>query len=280
MTWLIRWYVHHRHQIHRLWAKKWYPDWLCRRLVGVSSRQKLGDRKHFFYWHFVYLGKDIFSPEVDSSPAPSSAEPQNTIQTGKQTSRTSSFEIENLLKTAEQVNRLELYFFFCGKSCTNYAKEHIFRSQSREYFNHESFFFSSNKKVTGFCRSPQETRKSSPTGSVTSSVSNVMLTPSRQLTDAEKLRKVISELVDTERAYVKVSFFLLKVDVHYLRPRPSFIWILHETQRNKRGRASLCVNAFACMVPCVCWKFSICHVCCELCNKHEEKCRRNRYLFT
>lgn len=60
-------------------------------------------------------------------------------------------------------------------------------------------------QVTGFCRSPQETRKSSPTGSVTSSVSNVMLTPSRQLTDAEKLRKVILELVDTERAYVKVT---------------------------------------------------------------------------
>lgn len=63
----------------------------------------------------------------------------------------------------------------------------------------------SHFQVTGFCRSPQETRKSSPTGSVTSSVSNVMLTPSRQLTDAEKLRKVILELVDTERAYVKVN---------------------------------------------------------------------------
>lgn len=35
-------------------------------------------------------------------------------------------------------------------------------------------------------------------------MSNAMLTPSRQLTDAEKLRKVILELVDTERAYVKV----------------------------------------------------------------------------
>lgn len=62
-------------------------------------------------------------------------------------------------------------------------------------------------QVTGFCRSPQETRKSSPTGSVISSVSNVMLTPSRQLTDAEKLRKVILELVDTERAYVKVNYY-------------------------------------------------------------------------
>lgn len=78
----------------------------------------------------------------------------------KSSSRTSSFEIENLLKTAEQ--------------------------------------------VTTYCRSPQETRKSSPTGSVTSSASNAVLTPSRQLTDAEKLRKVILELVDTERAYVKV----------------------------------------------------------------------------
>lgn len=57
-------------------------------------------------------------------------------------------------------------------------------------------------QVTGFCRSPQETRKSSPTGSVASSV-----TPSRQLTDAEKLRKVILELVETERTYVKVKYW-------------------------------------------------------------------------
>lgn len=77
----------------------------------------------------------------------------------KQTSRANSFEIENLLKTAEQ--------------------------------------------VTGICRSPGETRKSSPTGSVVSSHSQA-LTPSRHLTDAEKLKKVILELIDTERAYVKV----------------------------------------------------------------------------
>lgn len=80
----------------------------------------------------------------------------------KTSSRTSSFEIENLLKTAEQ--------------------------------------------VTTYCRSPQETRRASPTGSVTSSASNAVMTPSRQLTDAEKLRKVVLELVDTERAYVKVIF--------------------------------------------------------------------------
>lgn len=63
--------------------------------------------------------------------------------------------------------------------------------------------------MTGFCRSPQETRKSSPTGSIASSVSNAMLTPSRQLSDAEKLRKVCLELVDTERTYVKVRFIFL-----------------------------------------------------------------------
>lgn len=59
---------------------------------------------HFLASSGLLIGKDVFSPEVESSPAPSSTEPQQ-IPTGvKQTSRTSSFEIENLLKTAEQVN--------------------------------------------------------------------------------------------------------------------------------------------------------------------------------
>lgn len=82
------------------------------------------------------------------------------MENSKQTSRTNSFEIENLLKTAEQ--------------------------------------------VTGICRSPGETRKSSPTGSVVSSHSQALNTPSRQLSDAEKLKKVILELIETERTYVKV----------------------------------------------------------------------------
>lgn len=98
--------------------------------------------------------KDLFSPAEHHDQLCSDQ------QMPKTSSRTSSFEIENLLKTAEQ--------------------------------------------VTTYCRSPQETRKSSPTGSVTSSASNAVLTPSRQLTDAEKLRKVVLELVDTEKAYVKV----------------------------------------------------------------------------
>ncbi|XP_012537844.1 protein still life, isoform SIF type 1 isoform X1 [Monomorium pharaonis] len=88
----------------------------------------------------------------------------------KQASRTNSFEIENLLKTAEQ--------------------------------------------VTGICRSPGETRKSSPTGSVVSSHSQA-LTPSRQLSDAEKLKKVILELIETERTYVKNLNNLLE---NYLEP--------------------------------------------------------------
>ncbi|XP_014226611.1 protein still life, isoform SIF type 1 isoform X3 [Trichogramma pretiosum] len=85
----------------------------------------------------------------------------------KPTSRANSFEIENLLKTAEQ--------------------------------------------VTGICRSPG---KASPTGSVLSAHSQA-LTPSRQLTDAEKLKKVILELVETERTYVKNLNSLLE---NYLEP--------------------------------------------------------------
>ena len=118
------------------------------------------------FYFVTYLGRPghsanhmLYSPEHHDSVTSD----QQLIESSrpKQSSRTSSFEIENLLKTAEQ--------------------------------------------VTTYCRSPQETRKSSPTGSVTSSASNADLTPSRQLTDAEKLRKVILELVDTERAYVKVK---------------------------------------------------------------------------
>lgn len=97
-----------------------------------------------------YAGKENIMQECTSAAH---------MENSKQTSRTNSFEIENLLKTAEQ--------------------------------------------VTGICRSPGETRKSSPTGSVVSSHSQA-LTPSRQLSDAEKLKKVILELIETERTYVKV----------------------------------------------------------------------------
>ena len=48
-------------------------------------------------------------------------------------------------------------------------------------------------------------RRSSPTGSIASSQS-IALTPNRQLSDGEKLKKCILELVETERTYVKVRF--------------------------------------------------------------------------
>ncbi|XP_066143980.1 protein still life, isoform SIF type 1 isoform X2 [Euwallacea fornicatus] len=84
----------------------------------------------------------------------------------KVSSRTNSFEIENLLKSAEQ--------------------------------------------VTGFCRSPIESRKLANQNSQT-----VISTPNRQLSDSEKLRKVIMELVDTEKTYVKHLNSLLE---NYLEP--------------------------------------------------------------
>lgn len=52
-----------------------------------------------------FSGKDAYSPDVDSSPAPSSNDPQHGVDTrSKQSSRGNSFEIENLLKTAGEVS--------------------------------------------------------------------------------------------------------------------------------------------------------------------------------
>lgn len=136
----------------------------------------------------MFIGKELYSPETESSPAPSS-------DTGKATSRTNSFEIENLLKVC--YNSLYSFpYFNLGHNVSPLSIHYALLLQTAE-------------QVTGFCRSPVETRKSSPTGSVASSQSQALLTPSRQLSDAEKLRKVILELVDTERTYVKVSIFVI-----------------------------------------------------------------------
>ncbi|XP_064292085.1 protein still life, isoforms C/SIF type 2 isoform X12 [Plodia interpunctella] len=107
--------------------------------------------------------KELYSPDTD-------AHGSDGVSTGppKVSSRTNSFEIENLLKSAEQ--------------------------------------------VTGWCRSPAETRRGSPTGSVASAAAG---TPSRHMSDADKLKKVLLELVDTERAYVKNLNNLLE---NYLEP--------------------------------------------------------------
>nr|XP_032510891.1 protein still life, isoforms C/SIF type 2 isoform X8 [Danaus plexippus plexippus] len=104
--------------------------------------------------------KELYSPETEVHGEATSTGPP------KVSSRTNSFEIENLLKSAEQ--------------------------------------------VTGWCRSPADTRRGSPTGSTSAAV-----TPSRHLSDADKLRKVLMELVDTERAYVKHLNNLLE---NYLEP--------------------------------------------------------------
>lgn len=109
--------------------------------------------------HFLVAGKQVVTEDVGM-----------IVDRSKGPSRANLFEIENLLKTAEQ--------------------------------------------VTGICRSPNVTRIPSPTGSVLSSQSQV-LTPNKQLTDAEKLRKVILELIDTERTYVKHLNNLLE---NYLEP--------------------------------------------------------------
>lgn len=67
----------------------------------------------------------MYSPDVESSPAPSSsAEPHMTSLGNKQTSRTSSFEIENLLKTAEQVSN-KLFYFAIHKWATVLADKKI-----------------------------------------------------------------------------------------------------------------------------------------------------------
>ncbi|XP_042906310.1 protein still life, isoform SIF type 1 isoform X4 [Parasteatoda tepidariorum] len=64
------------------------------------------------------------------------------------------------------------------------------------------------EQVTEYCRMPIEQRRlSSLAGSTASSGSSsftiTTVTPSRQLTEAEKLRKVIMELLETEKTYVK-----------------------------------------------------------------------------
>lgn len=79
------------------------------------------------------------------------------------------------------------------------------------------FICTQSSDLSGCCRSPVE-RRSSPTGSITSTQSQSQLTPSRQLSDGERLKKVILELVDTEKTYVKHLNNLLE---NYLEPLKS-----------------------------------------------------------
>lgn len=61
----------------------------------------------------------------------------------------------------------------------------------------------STEQVAAFCRSLHEMKPSDPSPSPQDST-GPQLAAMRQLTDADKLRKVICELLETERTYVKV----------------------------------------------------------------------------
>lgn len=84
-------------------------------------------------------------------------------------------------------------------SVSAFQSKYYLRLESK----HASFSPQQNSELSGCCRSPVE-RRSSPTGSIASTQSQSQLTPSRQLSDGERLKKVILELIDTERSYVKV----------------------------------------------------------------------------
>lgn len=74
------------------------------------------------------------------------------------------------------------------------------------------FDLQSTEQVAAFCRSLHEMNPSECVSSSPSPDSPIPppATP-RQLSDADKLRKVICELVETERTYVKVSIAHLGV---------------------------------------------------------------------
>uniref|UniRef100_A0A8D8VG35 T-lymphoma invasion and metastasis-inducing protein 1 n=2 Tax=Cacopsylla melanoneura TaxID=428564 RepID=A0A8D8VG35_9HEMI len=94
---------------------------------------------------------------------------------------------------------------------TSTVNNNVNSNNKQESYEIENLIKSAGE-VTGFCRSPVETHRTSPTGSI---VNNFSLNPSRQLTDAEKLSKVIIELIETEKTYVKNLNGLLE---NYLEP--------------------------------------------------------------
>lgn len=66
-----------------------------------------------------------------------------------------------------------------------------------------SFFLKSTEQVAAFCRSLHEMNPSDSSAHP-QEFTGPQLATMRQLTDADKLRKVICELLETERTYVKV----------------------------------------------------------------------------
>ncbi|XP_069169472.1 protein still life, isoform SIF type 1 isoform X6 [Procambarus clarkii] len=136
----------------------------------------------------IVSGKEPASP--DGFPPP----PSDTSER----SNVSSLEIENYLKGS------------VPQWSTSSAHDRGTQAQSPSSTEKSS-------DLSGCCRSPVE-RRASPTGSIASTQSQSQLTPSRQLTDGERLKKVILELVDTEKTYVKHLNNLLE---NYLEPLKS-----------------------------------------------------------
>lgn len=67
-------------------------------------------------------------------------------------------------------------------------------------------FLKSTEQVAAFCRSLHEMNPSDSSAHP-QEFTGPQLATMRQLTDADKLRKVICELLETERTYVKVGDF-------------------------------------------------------------------------
>lgn len=163
-----------------------------------------------------FTGKEACSPDGDVSPLPHGAEPGVG---GKVASRANSFEIENLLKVHNGPR--------AGRPSGALVAPHPNTPNAKVFVPQTA------EQVTGFCRSPvmDQARKCSPTGSLAAMgmagmSSQVMLGQcmtaghsghgghgGRQLSDVEKLRKVIMELVETERTYVKVRMGMRRARV-------------------------------------------------------------------
>uniref|UniRef100_A0A8C1XMB2 TIAM Rac1 associated GEF 1b n=1 Tax=Cyprinus carpio TaxID=7962 RepID=A0A8C1XMB2_CYPCA len=90
---------------------------------------------------------------------------------------------------------------------------------SGDSLDDDSELFTDTEQVAAFCRSLHEMNPSSEVVSSSSGPESSSLPPSnatpRQLSDADKLRKVICELVETERTYVKDLNYLIG---RYLTP--------------------------------------------------------------
>uniref|UniRef100_T1ITC4 T-lymphoma invasion and metastasis-inducing protein 1 n=1 Tax=Strigamia maritima TaxID=126957 RepID=T1ITC4_STRMM len=142
----------------------------------------------------MITAQEKVSPDMDSMPLTTSSQEIHP--------KHSSEQIENLLKLRPAVYHSSPSLFSLYAECHPLTAE----------------------QVTEYCRSPMlERRKSSGTPPPPSSTGMTPATsatllpiaPTRQLTDAEKLRKVISELVDTEKTYVEHLNNLLE---NYLEP--------------------------------------------------------------